>query len=215
MMWSEYCLLINKDICDHQNVSVKLLCVYMCLALRDLFIFSVRVSSFCVICTLVLSFPCCLIHFILPFQVFPLSFSLTHLLMAVLTSCLYWIPHVPFCPCRDANLSPIWGIRTDRTLILQNLYPSELRVNITWSTIPVSLFRRNVLASLFVNRFVVPSSWETKHHQTKHHAKCLWQWCSSHIKHYFWGKFSEVSLSHHLPWNNCCFWLDYSTHALL
>lgn len=31
------------------------------------------------------------------------------------TSCLYWIPHVPFCPCRLANLSPIWGILTERT----------------------------------------------------------------------------------------------------
>lgn len=31
------------------------------------------------------------------------------------TSCLYWIPQVPFCPCRLANLSPIWGIRTERT----------------------------------------------------------------------------------------------------
>ena len=23
---------------------------------------------------------------------------------------LYWIPHVPFCPCLEANLSPICGI---------------------------------------------------------------------------------------------------------
>lgn len=34
---------------------------------------------------------------------------------AGITSCLYWIPQVPFCPCRLANLSPIWGIRTERT----------------------------------------------------------------------------------------------------
>ena len=31
------------------------------------------------------------------------------------TSCRYWIPQVPFCPCRLANLSPIWGMRTERT----------------------------------------------------------------------------------------------------
>ena len=56
-----YSLLIEKDICDWWNVSVKL-CVYVCLSSGDLFIFSVRVSSFftycCVICTLVLSFSC-------------------------------------------------------------------------------------------------------------------------------------------------------------
>lgn len=38
----------------------------------------------------------------------------------ILTSCLYWIPHVPFCPCRLANLSPICGIRTERTFWKQN-----------------------------------------------------------------------------------------------
>ena len=37
-----YSLLIEKDICDHQNVSVKLLCQ----SSGGLFIFSVRVSSF-------------------------------------------------------------------------------------------------------------------------------------------------------------------------
>ena len=40
-----YSLLIEKDICDRQNVSIKLPCVYVCLSSRDLFIFSVRVSS--------------------------------------------------------------------------------------------------------------------------------------------------------------------------
>ena len=40
-----YSLLIEKDICDCQNVSVKLPCVYVCLSSGDLFIFSVRVSS--------------------------------------------------------------------------------------------------------------------------------------------------------------------------
>ena len=32
-----------------------------------------------------------------------------------LTSCLYSIPIVPFCPCRLANLSPICGTRMDLT----------------------------------------------------------------------------------------------------
>ena len=42
-----YSLLIEKDICDHQNASVKLPYVYVCYSFGDLFIFSVRVSSFC------------------------------------------------------------------------------------------------------------------------------------------------------------------------
>ena len=39
------CVLIEKDICDCRNVSVKLPCVYVCLSSWDLFIISVRVSS--------------------------------------------------------------------------------------------------------------------------------------------------------------------------
>lgn len=39
----------------------------------------------------------------------------------LLTSCRYWIPQVPFCPCRLANLSPIWGIRTERTCSRQEV----------------------------------------------------------------------------------------------
>ena len=41
-----YSLLIEKNICDHQNILAKLSCVYVCLSTTDLFIFSVRVSSF-------------------------------------------------------------------------------------------------------------------------------------------------------------------------
>lgn len=74
-----------------------------------------------------------------------------------MSSCLYVMPQVPFCPCRLANLSPICGIRTDRTLTLQNLKPSDDTVSITWSMIPVSLLRRNVLASLFVYLLGAPS----------------------------------------------------------
>ena len=50
---------LRRDICDCRKVSVKLPRVYVCLSSRDLFIFSVRVSSFfpyfCSICTSVLS----------------------------------------------------------------------------------------------------------------------------------------------------------------
>ena len=56
-----YSLLIEKDISDHRKVSIKLPCVHVCLSSGDLFIFSVRVPSFfpyfCIIRTLVLSFP--------------------------------------------------------------------------------------------------------------------------------------------------------------
>ena len=40
-----YSLLIEKDICNRQNVSGKPLCLYVCISLGDPFIFSVRVSS--------------------------------------------------------------------------------------------------------------------------------------------------------------------------
>ena len=51
-----YSLLIEKDICDHWNVSVKLPCVCVCLSSRDFFIFSVRFSPFC-------SYFWCYLHF--------------------------------------------------------------------------------------------------------------------------------------------------------
>ena len=41
-----YSLLIEKDTCDHQNISFKLPCVYVCLLSRDLFILLVKVPSF-------------------------------------------------------------------------------------------------------------------------------------------------------------------------
>ena len=57
-------LLINRDLCENRNVSVKFPCallVYLHFSSRDLLIFSLRVSPFrsyfCVIRTLVLSFP--------------------------------------------------------------------------------------------------------------------------------------------------------------
>ena len=41
-----YSLLIEKDICDRQNISIKLPCVCVCLSSGDLFIFSIRDFSF-------------------------------------------------------------------------------------------------------------------------------------------------------------------------
>ena len=41
-----YSLLIEKDICDRQNVLIKLPCVCVCLLSGNLFIFLVIVSSF-------------------------------------------------------------------------------------------------------------------------------------------------------------------------
>ena len=56
-----YSFLIEKDICDHRNVSIKIPCVSVCLSSEPLFIYSVRVSSFFsyfyIIRTWVLSFP--------------------------------------------------------------------------------------------------------------------------------------------------------------
>ena len=40
-----YSLQIKKDICDRRNISIKLLCVCVCLWSGELFIFSIRVSS--------------------------------------------------------------------------------------------------------------------------------------------------------------------------
>jgi hypothetical protein len=41
-----YSIVIEKDICNCQNVSVKFPCVYVCLLSGDLFVFSVRVDNY-------------------------------------------------------------------------------------------------------------------------------------------------------------------------
>ena len=41
-----YYLLIEKDMCSHQNISIKFQCVCMCLSSRDYFIFLIRVFPF-------------------------------------------------------------------------------------------------------------------------------------------------------------------------
>mmetsp|Transcript_29662 Transcript_29662/g.73496 ORF Transcript_29662/g.73496 Transcript_29662/m.73496 type:complete len:201 (-) Transcript_29662:2653-3255(-) len=69
-----------------------------------------------------------------------------------MSSCVYVMPTVPFCPWRDENLSPTCGVRTDRTLILTNFSPWSLVVSNTWSMMPVSEFFMPVLQSRLVNR---------------------------------------------------------------
>ena len=62
-----YCLLIKKDLCEHQNVSVNFPYVYLYLSFGNLFYCSVRVSSshsyFYVICFLILFLSTCPILF--------------------------------------------------------------------------------------------------------------------------------------------------------
>mmetsp|Transcript_10449 Transcript_10449/g.26289 ORF Transcript_10449/g.26289 Transcript_10449/m.26289 type:complete len:200 (-) Transcript_10449:1688-2287(-) len=69
-----------------------------------------------------------------------------------MSSWRYVIPHVPFCPCRLLNLSPIWGMRTDRMRTFTSLNPSELVLNMTWSMMPVSLDRSTTELSRLVYR---------------------------------------------------------------
>lgn len=58
------------------------------------------------------------------------------------------IPHVPFCPCRLANLSPICGIRTDRMRTLANLLPVAFSDTMTKSITPFSALLERREASL-------------------------------------------------------------------
>ena len=54
-------------------------------------------------------------------------------------SCMVIRPQTPFCPCLDANLSPISGTRRSRVLTLTRREEFSDSVTITVSTIPVSL----------------------------------------------------------------------------
>lgn len=60
----------------------------------------------------------------------------------------YVIPHVPFWPCLEANLSPIWGILTLLTLTFANLLPVAFSETITRSTTPRSALLERREASL-------------------------------------------------------------------
>lgn len=64
-----------------------------------------------------------------------------------MSSWRYVMPIVPFWPWREANLSPICGIRTDLTRTFTNFRPSWFVVSSTWSMYPASLARSGVLAS--------------------------------------------------------------------
>ena len=69
-------LVIEKDICDHRNVSFKLMCVCVCLSFGDLLILMVNFPIFCVIRTLILSFPFSHIFFVLLFHLSRFSFCI-------------------------------------------------------------------------------------------------------------------------------------------
>jgi hypothetical protein len=57
------------------------------------------------------------------------------------------MPHVPFCPCLEANLSPTWGILMLRTLIFTILLPLEFSETTMRSTVPLSSLREKRGAS--------------------------------------------------------------------
>mmetsp|Transcript_9366 Transcript_9366/g.42649 ORF Transcript_9366/g.42649 Transcript_9366/m.42649 type:complete len:201 (-) Transcript_9366:4126-4728(-) len=69
-----------------------------------------------------------------------------------MSSWVYVMPMVPFCPCLDENLSPTCGVRQDRTRILTNLRPWSFVVSSTWSMMPVSEFFMPVEQSRLVKR---------------------------------------------------------------
>mmetsp|Transcript_7249 Transcript_7249/g.11397 ORF Transcript_7249/g.11397 Transcript_7249/m.11397 type:complete len:201 (+) Transcript_7249:978-1580(+) len=69
-----------------------------------------------------------------------------------MSSCVYVMPMVPFCPWREENLSPTCGVRHDRTRILTKRRPWSLVVSSTWSMMPVSVFFIPVLQSRLVKR---------------------------------------------------------------
>ena len=56
-----------------------------------------------------------------------------------MSSCGTTSPQTPFCPCREANLSPISGVLMSRTLTLYIFPPSTFSVMKTASTVPVSV----------------------------------------------------------------------------
>lgn len=66
--------------------------------------------------------------------------------------CRYVMPQVPFWPCLDANLSPIWGILTLRTRTFANLLPVAFSETITKSTTPLSALLERRDASLNLPR---------------------------------------------------------------
>mmetsp|Transcript_17194 Transcript_17194/g.58084 ORF Transcript_17194/g.58084 Transcript_17194/m.58084 type:complete len:242 (+) Transcript_17194:510-1235(+) len=75
-----------------------------------------------------------------------------------MSSCRYVMPIVPFWPWREANLSPICGVRTARVRTFANFMPSWFVESNTSSMMPLSLGRIAVEASRLVNREGSPSA---------------------------------------------------------
>ena len=63
--------------------------------------------------------------------------------------CLKHIPQTPFCPCLEANLSPIWGIRILLILIFTILLPLRFSVTAILSMTPVYYLRERVGRSIY------------------------------------------------------------------
>lgn len=63
--------------------------------------------------------------------------------------CLKHMPQTPFCPCLEANLSPIWGIRTFLILIFTILLPLRFSVTAILSMTPVYYRRERVGRSIY------------------------------------------------------------------
>ncbi len=67
-----------------------------------------------------------------------------------ISSCGTIIPMTPFCPWREANLSPSSGMRWSRTLTFTSLLPSPVSVIKMSSTTPVSAGLTSIDVSLMV-----------------------------------------------------------------
>ena len=63
--------------------------------------------------------------------------------------CLKHIPHTPFCPCLEANLSPIWGMRIFLNLIFTILLPFRFSVTTILSITPTYSLRERVGRSIY------------------------------------------------------------------
>ena len=100
-----YSLLIEKDIYNCGNVSVKLPCVCVCLSFGDIFVFSVRISSFS-------SYFCVLLVFLLSYWGI--------LFLCVSVHCFYKMYLIfSWLCCYMAQMNPLIGPKlSNKTIIL-------------------------------------------------------------------------------------------------
>ena len=85
-------LLIKEDICDDQNISVKLVCVYVCLSSRDLFIFRKSfLFLFLFLCSLLIGNRCFFYLFMVSYIYIVFSISCAILPVCSHTFILFWL----------------------------------------------------------------------------------------------------------------------------